>query len=669
MAIFYVRPLTGNDANDGLTPATAWRTLTSGATAARVNVVDTQIRIEKSPDPVSVGNATWTDGSSLVTLAAAQTVDIDDCGTVWTAAGTSTTQAEAAILKEGVQSLRINIGADGAGAKLAFRTLPGVVDASAHTHLSFWMRSAGQVAANVLRIDLCSDATGDVPVASLTVTGPLTNKWCHMLVTNGVALPNNIQSIAIRRLVVSGSATLYLDNILACSNPATTGLHLGSLIKKNLAGEEFYTIRSIKGTAVYLDRHADDVPNALLPAYPGATEAIDTLIRNPFRLPSALIQTANSDNISAWGTVNMLLGYRIEGSFEQISGGWDSTLMGTQTGETVIDLVSSQGAGMVNAGGGSAGRADVSKLEFAHVAIGFVMGGQGTLFQSCKAYGCNTRAFSFQTTGGLENGLTRGSDWVSVGSRFASMSVSNGAVRATGVKLIACATDATGAIDLLTDVGKVELNNLSVFDAYCVCIANRDLIIRRGESRKLRATVDFFYQKGFRLIVSDWLFQFNPPVTFSAGAATAGGLAQLHNVNRIANNHWVYSQGYTIQPDFAFFRTGDKSWRIFPSGNQCFEGSPVQFQLGPFWRAAGAGTIGVYVYRSSAGVSARLRIPGGQLCNPTADLTATDAGAAGAWNLISIPIVMPDNGPVEAVLEVWNSDGLFVDFCWTDDLL
>lgn len=41
--------------------ADAWQTITSGATAARIAPGDT-IRVAKSPDPVSVGNATWTDG-------------------------------------------------------------------------------------------------------------------------------------------------------------------------------------------------------------------------------------------------------------------------------------------------------------------------------------------------------------------------------------------------------------------------------------------------------------------------------------------------------------------------------------------------------------------------------------------------------------------------------
>ena len=58
MSIFYLDYVNGNDANGGTSWADAWRTISSGATAARIGPNDT-IRIAKSPDPVSIGTATW----------------------------------------------------------------------------------------------------------------------------------------------------------------------------------------------------------------------------------------------------------------------------------------------------------------------------------------------------------------------------------------------------------------------------------------------------------------------------------------------------------------------------------------------------------------------------------------------------------------------------------
>lgn len=54
MTIFYLDFEGGNDANDGTTFANRWKTLTNGATAARIAPGDT-IRVMASPDPVDTG--------------------------------------------------------------------------------------------------------------------------------------------------------------------------------------------------------------------------------------------------------------------------------------------------------------------------------------------------------------------------------------------------------------------------------------------------------------------------------------------------------------------------------------------------------------------------------------------------------------------------------------
>ena len=61
MATFYLDQDGGNDANNGTTFALRWKTISSGATAARIAPGDT-IRIMASPDPTSIGSATWTGG-------------------------------------------------------------------------------------------------------------------------------------------------------------------------------------------------------------------------------------------------------------------------------------------------------------------------------------------------------------------------------------------------------------------------------------------------------------------------------------------------------------------------------------------------------------------------------------------------------------------------------
>lgn len=64
MATYYIDFENGNDANTGLSFAQRWKTITNGATLARIGPGD-EIRIMASPDPTSIGNATWTGGGRL----------------------------------------------------------------------------------------------------------------------------------------------------------------------------------------------------------------------------------------------------------------------------------------------------------------------------------------------------------------------------------------------------------------------------------------------------------------------------------------------------------------------------------------------------------------------------------------------------------------------------
>lgn len=59
MSTFYIDLDNGNDSNTGADWANAWKTITSGATAARIAAGD-EIRISKTPAPYSIGSAKWT---------------------------------------------------------------------------------------------------------------------------------------------------------------------------------------------------------------------------------------------------------------------------------------------------------------------------------------------------------------------------------------------------------------------------------------------------------------------------------------------------------------------------------------------------------------------------------------------------------------------------------
>lgn len=68
MTTYYIDFEGGNDADAGTSFATRWKTITSGATTARIAPGD-EIRIMASPDPTSIGSATWTGGGRPNTIA------------------------------------------------------------------------------------------------------------------------------------------------------------------------------------------------------------------------------------------------------------------------------------------------------------------------------------------------------------------------------------------------------------------------------------------------------------------------------------------------------------------------------------------------------------------------------------------------------------------------
>ena len=90
MATFYLDFEAGNDANDGTTFANRWKSLTSGATAARIAPGDS-IRIMGSPAPTSLGqNGVWTSQALQATKSITGATNASPIAITCTAHGYST---------------------------------------------------------------------------------------------------------------------------------------------------------------------------------------------------------------------------------------------------------------------------------------------------------------------------------------------------------------------------------------------------------------------------------------------------------------------------------------------------------------------------------------------------------------------------------------------------
>ncbi len=257
MAIFYIDPVAGNDANTGVDWANAWKTFASGPTAARIAPGD-EMRIAKSPDPTNVGTATWTNqkrGNSI-TFSSAPTKQIDTCQAGWVTlgAGATVTNAQAT-------TFMMYGTADGTGAALqvvtaasangAYKNLGSTQDFSAHQQVSFWFRSSAAfdcTGAQNLTVRLCSDTAGVTVVDSLVMPkwNYTANSWYPIVIDKGSALGASIQSVSYVTTNTT-TQTFYFAEMFA--SPAA-GLTLQSLIEDNESS--WYAIRSIRGADVWL---------------------------------------------------------------------------------------------------------------------------------------------------------------------------------------------------------------------------------------------------------------------------------------------------------------------------------------------------------------------------------------------------------------------------------
>lgn len=338
MAIYYIDFDNGNDTNNGTTWALAWKTITNGATAARITAGDT-IRCSKTPDPVSLGNATWTNLSKTVTLATAQTLTIDLCNTTAYTASANITATASTTRKEGSHSCSLVVATAFTTGKMAYKTLT-TLDASGYQKLSFWFRNTVAIAsATVLKVCLCSDTTGDTIVDTFWIPAiPSTNRFVPLTITKdgGGNMGSSIQSIAIYANSDPGTPTLLFDDFVAST---TSGLCLQCLISKNGSAqggtEGYYGIQSIDGTTILLDSDTE-TSAAAGRGYYGTTETVTTYMRSTYKTAMASSTTTAVSTLNDSGTLVNLISYEF---------GYE---VGTtnQNGETFLDGLNGYGYGI-----------------------------------------------------------------------------------------------------------------------------------------------------------------------------------------------------------------------------------------------------------------------------------------------------------------------------------
>ena len=372
MATFYVDPVGGNDANTGTSFATRWQSLTLGATAARIAPGD-EIRVIASPDPTNMGqNAIWTQDAMGVVLTSAVTANITLATTAWVPSTFVTSTTSSTLLRKvGGATTQISVSGSFGTGKVAYLDLGSSQDFSAYQQVSFWI----QVGTNTVNADggyelrLCSDATGDVVVNTISIPRLLTAaRPVAFTVNTGAALGSNIRSITLWRTVNYGSQIVYLNNILACkASSDVDSLTLNSLISKNTGTEAWYGLQSINGTQLFLSSGiALNQSTAPAPrGYAGTTQTTTLWKREPLPIPYSFTTNANPwGNITDTGTAGNPITY---------SGGWNRTDMSTKTGKTYIDGLNSLSTGISLPGTGVTNYITITDINLYAFNIGLAL--------------------------------------------------------------------------------------------------------------------------------------------------------------------------------------------------------------------------------------------------------------------------------------------------------
>lgn len=330
MATFYLDYEGGNDSNDGTTFANRWKTITSGATAARIAPGDT-IKVMGSPNPTSLGTTgSFTNKSATVTLGSARNALITDGDTAWTASANVTCTADTTYFRgvSGDKSAKIAIASGFTTGLAAYFALGAAQNYSTYQGITFWcmIQTASSLAANTLSIRLCSDTAGVTTVDTLAIPAQAyTGRWFPVYINKGSALGASIQSIALYCDLDPGACDVYLDNISTTRAAGDDCLNLQTLIGKNTGGDEmWYPILNINGTTVKLDFWpgiAYYQISGLSRGYSGVTESVTAWIRKTI---------ATDQPQFGFTVVQELQDSGSAGSLITFSGGWDRTAMTTQ---------------------------------------------------------------------------------------------------------------------------------------------------------------------------------------------------------------------------------------------------------------------------------------------------------------------------------------------------
>jgi hypothetical protein len=707
----------GNDNNDGLSWSTAKRTLSS---LSGINPGDI-IKFAKSPAPVAIGNATWTNLSKAVQLGTLQNAIIEPCETAWTAASSYVTCSTTSTRKSGSYANSIAIQYGFTTGKIAYKSI-ATLDLTGYSKISFWLYLSGTITIDqVFQIKLCSDSSGNTPVKTFNFPPlPAIGNWVPITLSSneGGNIGSGINSIAIYALVDPNTPTLYLDNIVACTD---SGLHLGALISKNYleqgGDEPWLAIQSIDVTngieTIYLDQHiaASSTDGR---GYYGVTETVPTYIRDP--IPTDVTST-NTTIIQALSYSGSSSGYI------ELQGGYNTTT-DIQDGETIFSGQCGNGIGLNI---DTQNYIKINRLNFVRYYQGLYLNGNYNYIQNLCNNNNNT------DTGIILAGNNLIIDYIgnSCNNNRYGLSISN-----CSYATITCIKHVNNNTNNNLYFSAVKYSNIN--EIYQVCNNNTYSINLSNSSYN---TFNFINEINYNLYISDdsdfnlfksihsikgssgvypiliygnhnifykideianysinlvgkenkfWNLTFNNSTyafninsnmgtNYFANAKFNGvtnlingswptnyeAYIYIHNYQQMANNHLILMLDGQINSTIITRHSPTGiAWELKPLGVTRDAYKPVELVIGRFAIEANQPTtISAWFRRTNTAITGKLVCKARQLSGITDDVIATTTAAANTWEQLSITVTPTETGVIEVVAQAFGGTtySVFVD--------
>jgi len=701
MATKYVDLNNGNDANDGSSFALRKKTLSSAAAVAAAG--DT-IRVMGKPSSNS-GTATWTEGSSLVTLSASLNQVLATDG-AWTAATniTCTAPTSSPSPKQGANSARMAANGTFTTGKVAHKATGAALNLSGYQQISFWVQCSTTLASGALSINLCSDVAGNTIVDTLTLNVALgANKWTAVTIDKGSALGASIQSVRLTANSAITSKNILIDNLVACKAPtAADCLTLNTLISPdNLT---WYPVQSINGTSVYIDAQSTTAATAAK-GYQGATGSSTFYMLQPTQVSIGTASSTYAQTFSGNGSL---------GSPITISGGWDATAMTTQDGWTTIDMMDWTASGLNLSG--TTGYITVDKFNFARCAfpLGLVANSKGYTYSNGSCAG----------TGSFSNMPTRGVTLSSVNFLNCSGTTAILNVPSTANYNTDQANWSMSSVKVWgASVAGIQVPSFigspAILISGCDCSGNSgngfnisSICDFRNNTAKRNTSPGFYFQNmmgfvGYNLVSQNnttaevqlnnaWVEIFgldtnfasaNPQVNFLASSSgqaniynwtqytgssplakltslgdpvtgqTAGNIVSSTREAANPNNNSIYTDYGTVTTTGVVGQSGSGiGWKLSPNVN-AFASSPLRLNIGKVACPASLQTTITYWAKfSAAGPTGRLKVFGGRYPGVGSAGTDVSVSVSGtAWTQYSLSFTPTEACVVDVFAEVWGS--------------